>query len=217
VLPPIRELVRTILTEASSNAAPIGILAVATLAWGASRFIVAFSEAIGRVMGRTHRRGLVASNAIAIGAVLILIVAIIGGAILAGLLSFLEQAQATGFAALLGTAVSLALGFLPPVLTILAMALVYRAVPVPHARWGAVIPAAVVVGLVLTVLLRVFVFVAPRLIGGAALLGTVAAVFVALAWLALTFQAILLGAAWVGERDAGVADRAVGPGSEAGP
>ena len=33
------------------------------------------------------------------------------------------------------------------------------------------------------------------------LLGTIAAVFAALAWLSLSFQAILLGAAWVGDRE----------------
>jgi uncharacterized BrkB/YihY/UPF0761 family membrane protein len=45
------------------------------------------------------------------------------------------------------------------------------------------------------------VFIAPRLIGAAAVLGTVAAVFATLAWLGLSFQALLLGAAWVAERE----------------
>jgi uncharacterized BrkB/YihY/UPF0761 family membrane protein len=53
---------------------------------------------------------------------------------------------------------------------------------------------------VLTVVARLFVFLAPRLIGAAALLGTLATAFAALAWLALSFQAILLGAAWVRDR-----------------
>ena len=64
----------------------------------------------------------------------------------------------------------------------------------------------------LTILLRVFVFVAPRLIGAAALLGTLASVFAALAWLSLSFQALLLGAAWTAQRQAA----RVGAG-EAGP
>ena len=58
------------------------------------------------------------------------------------------------------------------------------------------------VGLVLTVLARVFVFISPRLIGAAALLGTVASIFAALAWLSLSFQTLLIGAAWMAERDA---------------
>ena len=56
------------------------------------------------------------------------------------------------------------------------------------------------IGLVLSGLARVFIYVAPRLIGAAAFLGTLATVFAALAWLGLSFQAILFGAAWVRER-----------------
>ena len=54
-----------------------------------------------------------------------------------------------------------------------------------------------------------FAFLAPRLIGAAALLGTLATVFAALAWLALSFQALLLGAAWVRDR----AERYAPPGA----
>jgi uncharacterized BrkB/YihY/UPF0761 family membrane protein len=46
----------------------------------------------------------------------------------------------------------------------------------------------------------VFVFVAPRLIGAAAFIGTLATAFAALAWLSLSFQALLFGAAWVRDR-----------------
>jgi len=50
----------------------------------------------------------------------------------------------------------------------------------------------------------VFIYVAPRLIGAAAFLGTLATVFAALAWLGLSFQAILFGAAWIRERATGI-------------
>jgi uncharacterized BrkB/YihY/UPF0761 family membrane protein len=80
------------------------------------------------------------------------------------------------------------------------MALVYRFVPAEAPRWSAAGWPAITVGIALTVLARVFVFVAPRLIGSAALLGTLATAFAALAWLALSFQAVLLGAAWVRDR-----------------
>ena len=58
----------------------------------------------------------------------------------------------------------------------------------------------VAAGLALTVLARLFVFVAPRLIGAAAFIGTLATAFAALAWLGLSFQALLFGAAWVRDR-----------------
>ena len=47
---------------------------------------------------------------------------------------------------------------------------------------------------------RVFALLAPRLIGSAALLGSLVTAFAALAWLSLSFQALLLGAAWVRDR-----------------
>jgi len=80
------------------------------------------------------------------------------------------------------------------------MILVYRAVPTPAPTWRAAFVPGVVAGISLEVVARLFAFLAPRLIGAAALLGTIATVFAALAWLALSFQAILLGAAWVRDR-----------------
>ena len=47
---------------------------------------------------------------------------------------------------------------------------------------------------------RLFVYIAPRLIGAAATIGSLATAFAALAWLGLSFQALLVGAAWVTER-----------------
>ena len=46
----------------------------------------------------------------------------------------------------------------------------------------------------------------PRLVGVAALAGSLASAFIALAWLSFTFQALLYGAAWVRVRDE-LADR----------
>jgi membrane protein len=201
VFPPLRDLVEAVLAEAGRDAGALGLVGAATLAWGASRFVLAFAEAIARVTGRAHRRNAIVRNVAAIIVVLLLPAAIVAGATLAGLLSFLDVAAARGVVRVVGDTVQLVLGLLPPIATILVVGLVYRTVPTPAPRWGAIWPPAVVVGIALTILLRVFVFLAPRLIGAAALLGTIATVFAALAWLALTFQAILLGGAWVGEQD----------------
>ena len=77
------------------------------------------------------------------------------------------------------------------------------------------------VGLVIVVLSQVFVFLAPRLVGIAALAGSLATAFIALAWLSFTFQALLYGAAWVRVRDdraRGGADSALaGPAAAAEP
>lgn len=200
VLPPMRGLIEVVLTEAARDAGPVSILGAVALIWGTSRFVVAFLDAIARVMSGDRRRGLLASNLLALGSVVLMIGAILLSSVLSGLLAFLEAAEATGVIPFLGDAISLALGLLPVVATMVAVVLVYRLVPLPSPRWGAVLIPGVTIGLALTVLARLFAFLAPRLIGSAALLGTVATVFAALAWLALSFHALLLGAAWVRDR-----------------
>ena len=46
-------------------------------------------------------------------------------------------------------------------------------------------------------LTQAFTFLVPRLVGVAALAGSLATAFIALAWLSFLFQALLYGAAWV--------------------
>jgi uncharacterized BrkB/YihY/UPF0761 family membrane protein len=170
------------------------------LVWGASRFVVAFESAMGRVFGGTRRRGFVARNAGAIVAVLGLIGVAVLGAVLTGVSSFLDAAQAAGQpVAWVMNGAGFAL--VPLVAAGISIALVFRLVPVLAPRWRSIVPPAIVVAVVLDVLARVFVFLAPRLIGAAATIGALATAFAALAWLGLSFQAILLGAAWVRQRD----------------
>lgn len=202
VLPPLHGLVQAILDEAGRDAGALGLIGAATLAWGASRFVLTFTDAVARAMGHRSRRGALARNVAAVLAVLLLPFAIVAAATLAGLTSFLDLARQQGVVGVIGDAASFALGFLPAVATVLVVALVYRLVPTPRASWRALRLPALVAGVVLTVLLQVFVFLAPRFIGTAALLGTIATVFATLAWLSMSFQVILLGAAWVGDREA---------------
>jgi len=201
VLPPLHDLVQATLDEAGRDAGALGIIGAATLAWGASRFVVSFLDTVARVMGHPSRRRALVENGVAVVVVLLLPFAILGAVTLAGVLSFLDLARQHGVVGAIGEAAGFVLGFAPAGVTVLVMALVYRLVPTPMASWRAVWLPALVAGIALTVLLQAFVFLAPRLIGAAALLGTVTTVFAALAWLSLSFQATLLGAAWVGERE----------------
>lgn len=200
VLPPMRDLIQAVLDEAARDAAPVSIVGAVILIWGSSRFAVAFQGAIARVMGGDKPRGILSTNLAAFGAVIFLVAAIPASALLAAVVAFLEAGDALGVLQLAGAAISIVLGVLPIVATVGAMVFVYRFVPQPRPPWRAAILPGITVGLVLTVVARLFAFLAPRLIGAAALLGTLATVFAALAWLALSFQAILLGAAWVRER-----------------
>jgi len=202
VLPPLRTLIEAVLAEAARSAASVSIIGAVTLAWGTSRFVVAFQDAIGRVMGGDGRRGLVRANLGALAAVVLMIGAILASTLVSGAVEFLQAAAAAGVLKVVGEAIALSLGLLPVLATIAAALLVYRIVPVPKPAWRAVIVPGVLVGLALATLARAFAFLAPRLIGAAAFVGTLATVFAALAWLSLSFQAILFGAAWVRDRDA---------------
>lgn len=200
VLPPLRELVETVLEEVSREAAPVSLIGALALLWGASRLAVAFDDAVARVFGGARRRGLVRRNVGALATVLLLIGVLLAAAVFAGLTAFLDAGRAAGVLPVLGTVVSVLLELLPVAAVAVAMVLVYRVLPIPKPSWRVAVPPGLVVGLALALLARAFVFIAPRLVGSAALLGTLATVFVALAWLALSFQAILIGAAWTGDR-----------------
>jgi membrane protein len=200
VLPPIRDLIVAVLSEAARGAAPVSLVGAVILVWGTSRFAVSFQDAIGRVMGDERRRGVLARNLGALGAVALMVAVAVGSTLVGGLIDFLRAGAQGGELRLVGDAALLVLELFPVVAAVGAVALVYRVVPIPHPAWRAVRTPAIGVGVALAVLARVFVFVAPRLIGAAALIGTLATAFVALAWLGLSFQALLLGAAWVRDR-----------------
>ncbi len=203
--PPLKEVVQATLDEFAHAAGAMSVLGAAVLAWGASRFGVAFQDAMQRIFGGEETRGIVVRNAAALVAVVALSAVAALGALLAGFAAFLDLAAEQGW-----FGVSLVVGplltLIPPVSGVLSLGLAYRLVPAGKPKWRAIAIPAVVVGLVLTILTRAFVFVAPRLVGSAASIGSLATAFAALAWLGLSFQAILLGAAWVRERDPALGD-----------
>ena len=200
VLPPLRDLVRLVLEEAAGVAGAISILGAVALVWGASRFVVSFEDAIRRVFGGTFRRSFVLTNAIGLVAVLALVGASVVGALVAALGSYLQLAEGRGIL-VVGFLENVLLAILPLLLAAGALILVYRFVPFLTPTWRAILPPAFVVALAIDLLTRLFVFLAPRLIGAVATIGALATAFAALAWLGLTFQAVLLGSAWVRERD----------------
>jgi uncharacterized BrkB/YihY/UPF0761 family membrane protein len=84
------------------------------------------------------------------------------------------------------------------------VALIYRTVPPRSPDWSAVWLPAVVAGVAIVVLSQVFATLVPLLVGAAAIVGSLATAFVALAWLSFSFQALLYGAAWVRIRNEGI-------------
>lgn len=196
-LPPLRGLIQSLLAEAAAGAVSLSLVGVVGLLWGASRFAVAFELAISLAIGDTGRRGTLERNVLAFVAVL----AIVGGVLLAAI----GQGAADAIDGALAPAarlplVGLALRAVPPIGLGLAIALAYRVVPVGDAPWRAILGPAMGVAAVLTVLARVFVSLAPILVGSAAAVGSLATAFIGLAWFGASFQGILFGAAWVGVR-----------------
>ena len=133
--------------------------------------------------------------------VVLLIGAFVGALVATGAQQFVDGTLPGGPAGdALRTILRLGVPIAAAVVVTLIVAAVYRMVPNVTVPVSALLPPAIVVGIVLALLTQLFVFLAPRLVGSLAVFGGFAAVFAALAWLALGFQALLIGAAWVRER-----------------
>jgi YihY family inner membrane protein len=195
VLPPLHALLGPAVEELASRAGSMTLVGAIGLAWGASRFYDAYERAMARVFGGTSRRGFLEKTALGLLSIVVLGAAFGLITVLAGVRAYIE-ASAGGIEPIAGLA-GLVLDLAGPMATAAAIALLYRMVPPRRPGWRAIAIPTVAVTIGLLLLARLFVFLAPRLIGAAAVLGTLATVFAALAWLALAFQAVLFGAAWI--------------------
>jgi membrane protein len=198
--PPLLELLGPVTSELENLSASITILGLLGFAWGASRFTIALEGAVALVVRGEGRRGALQRQLLGVASVLLLVAAVIALAILAGLASIVEGATNGPAGRLFSPVVSVALSLAGPALGVVGLAAVYRYVPPGQPTWRDVLVPAAVVGVVLAIATRLFVVIAPRLVGAAAVFGSLAAVFIALAWFGATFQALLVGAAWVGDR-----------------
>lgn len=198
-LPPIRDLVKVVVDEAARSGLSLGLIAVVPLTWAASRFGVALEVAIGLAYGETVRRGPIRRNVAGLLAVLGLVAAVIMAVALPGVADLLGVIAAAD--GVMGWPVGTALLRIAPVVILfLALAAAYRIVPLAPVPWAAVRVPAAVVTLGLTVLAQAFVALAPMLVESAAVVGSLASVFIGLAWLGVSFQGLLFGAAWTSVR-----------------
>jgi uncharacterized BrkB/YihY/UPF0761 family membrane protein len=144
-------------------------------------------------------RGLVARIVRGLISVALLIGVLLAAIALTGLASALVDQRILGDAFGQGARDALQVG--APAVAAIAFvagaAFAYRVVPDRRVAWRAIAVPAVLVGFVLAVFTQLFTLLAPRLVGAAAVLGSIAAVFALLAWLSTSFQVLLIGAAWV--------------------
>jgi membrane protein len=221
VLPPVRDLIDDALRSMSAGARLTSVLGVIGLVWTVSQFYVTLDIAFSRIFTDLPERDLVRRTArgfVWVAGLVGVVVALIVGGSLAAAAEALLPTSTTALIAF-GRIVSS-----PPVVLALGIGVVsviYRIVPPVAPSWRAVWLPAVVAGIAIVALSQLFLFVAPRIVGAAAVAGSLAAAFIALAWLSFTFQLLLLGAAWVRVRDGAPAPAAgsvlAGPAAAAEP
>ena len=138
--------------------------------------------------------------------------AVVGGILIlallaAPLLSFLEDRAGEG--TMIRSLLELMLAVVPPILAAVALLVVYRIVPLIRPSWRAGPRAGDPRRPRPRRPDRVFTFIAPRLLAGNVVYGAIGTILVGLTWLDFVFIVILFGAAWVVERRALEAARAL--------
>jgi membrane protein len=199
-LPPLRGLVEASLESMTTGAVGFGTIGLIGFGWGASRFYGSLDDAFARIFTDAPKRGLVARMVRGIVSVILFVSVFIVGLALTGIGSFLATETAGRLGADTRALWAIATPLLTTVVFVAAIAAIYRFVPARDVPWRSLLLPAVVVGVLLAVLTQVFSYIAPRLIGTAAIYGTFIAIFAAMVWLSTGFQILLIGAAWVRER-----------------
>ncbi len=198
VFPPLAGIVDQILTGMAQTSPTASIIGLILAGWGTSRLFASLESAVAQLDGAAPRRGIVHTTVRRVLFVLIvagiLVLALVTGPILS------VGREMVGEGSVASTILNVLLAVLPPALTAVALAVIYRVLPLVRPSWPTIAVPAVVGGLVLVVLTSGFVFLAPRLFAGNAIYGTLGAILVGLIWLNLVFTVILIGAAWVVER-----------------
>ena len=201
-VPPLEEVGRLALDQAAAGAGPTSLLAVLGLVYGASRFYAALDEAFARIFRNAPVRHIVARYARAVVATL-LVIAVPATGLLAGavLTSFVGPAPVLdGSLPAVGLILALGSPLLTMGLFVAGVAGVLRLVPARHVPMTVLGKPALVSGLLIGAFTQLFAAIAPRLIGTAAFYGAFVAVFALLAWLAVSFNLLLLAASWTAVR-----------------
>jgi len=216
--PPLADLINGAVDAMSRGAALTSLIGVVGVIWTVSQLYGALDVAFARIFAEAPERDIIRRTARGF-----LVVLLIGGAIVAFVvlvsLAGLIDAFLPGEMPIAGLTISVvrSIPFLSLVAALVVL-VIYHELPSNAPRWRSALVPAIVVGIAIVVLSQIFVALVPRLVGVAALAGSLASAFIALAWLSFTFQALLYGAAWVRVRDEAT-DRVVsdGLGSPAAP
>ena len=197
-VPPLEPIVRTALESVAAGAVPTTILALLGLLWGSSRFYAALDYAFSKVFPGRQQRNEVVRTLRGLLVTFLFVGLPIAALIIGSLASWVvdlapESALVQGAGR---TLVQLASPILSFLLFVGVVSAVYRFVPSEPVPARAFLRPAILVGVVLAGFTQLFTFIAPRMMGFAALFGTFVAVFALLAWMSISFNVLLLGASW---------------------
>jgi YihY family inner membrane protein len=201
--PPLAGLIDGSVQAIVDGAALTSIVGVVGVIWTVSQLFGAIDVAFARIFFDEPERDPLRRTLRGFGVVVLIAVAVVMVIAGIGLLAAIDTAG--GRQGTFARAVLDVLGS-PPAVAVLACGAViaaYRKLPPKPPSWWAILIPAAVVGAVLAILGQAFSLLVPWLVGVADLTGSLASGFVALAWLSFSFQALLIGAAWVRVRDAG--------------
>jgi membrane protein len=213
--PPMAELIRGAVDAVTDGAALASLVGVVGLLWTVNQLFGAVDTAFARIFADEPERDAVRRTLrgfVVIGLLTATVVVLLVGLGLIAALDTLTRTQRS----LARAAVDL-IGSPPFLLLAASLAVVigYRKLPPEPPPWRSLVLPAVLVGVVIALLSQAFTFLVPRLVGVAELAGPLASGFVTLAWLSFSFQALLLGAAWVRVRSAAL-ERAAPPAEPGG-
>jgi membrane protein len=198
-LPPLAGVVDEIVGGLSRASPSVSLIGLVLAAWGTSRLFASLESGIGLMDLGGPRRSLVRRTARRVASI-----AVLAGILFAALLAAPVLALAVELSGSSGggrPVLDALLATIPPALAAVALAAVYRLIPVRRPTWRQIGLPALAGAVALVVVTRVFVFVTPRVFGANLVYGTLGAILVGLAWLDLVFTIVLIGAAWVRERE----------------
>ena len=195
--PPLAELFDDALQAVSNGAGVSSILGFVGLVWAVSQFYGTLDAAFARIFHSTPARGVAGRTLRGFLWVLLLVGIVLAAVIVATLSATLDALVPTRVPIARTIAVVVTSPITILVLAVVVVAIAYRVLPVRTPSWRSIIPPAVIVGVLLALLTHVFRLLVPILVGSAAVVGSLAAGFIALAWLSFVFQGVLIGASAV--------------------
>jgi YihY family inner membrane protein len=196
-VPPLEPIAEAAFESVSQGAVPSSIVAIIGLLWGSTRLYAGMDYAFTRIFADGKPRNEIERTLRGIFLVLVVVALPLLMLVVGSLARWLLD-LAPGLADIQGVARSL-LTLSTPLgsiaLFIVGTVLVYRFVPSVTPPIRALLPPALLVGTVLAVFAQLFTFIGPLLGGVAAIYGAFVTLFALLAWLSISFNMLLMGAA----------------------